>query len=349
MTTSTSVPSAIVLAGRRRFSGISSRAWEHPADRAALMALRAVPGFDLAIRWFFGMFTERAIRALVLGGAVQVGPNQFPRLNALWQECISVLDAPQEIELYVSQSPVLNAGATGWDKPFVVVNSAAVQILSDDQLRYVLAHELGHILSGHVLYKTMLHILMRVSLLAMGTPLTGVAMLAVLAALLEWDRKSELSADRAGLLVCQNPDDVRHGLLRMAGGLGEGANLDAFREQARRFEQSEGIIDQAVKIMAVLGQRHPFPVQRLLEVDRWVESGEYQAILDGRFPLKKDDPSESAFTAWKETAAHYSDAAKSTAEPVGKWIRETTSGASKRAKDWWAGKGKGKGEGEAGE
>lgn len=302
------------------------------------MALRSVPGFDIAIRWFFGMFTEKAIRALVLGGAVQVGREQYPRLDALWQECLTVLDAPADIELYVSQSPVLNAGATGWDKPFVVVNSAAVLTLSDDQLRYVLAHELGHILSGHVLYKTMLHILLRMSMLAMGTPLTGVAMLAMLAALLEWDRKSELSADRAGLLVCQQPDDVRHGLLRLAGGLGEGASLAAFRAQAMRFEASEGIVDQAVKLMAVLGQRHPFPVQRLLEVDRWVESGDYQAIVDGRYPLRTDDPKESAFTAWKETAAHYSDAAKSTAQPVARWFRETTNSASHRARDWWKGK-----------
>ena len=339
-------PDAIVLSGRRRFPGISSRAWEHPADRAALMALRSVPGFDAAIRWFFGMFTEKAIRALVLGGAVQVGPEQYPRVHGIWQECLAVFDASTEIELYVSQSPVLNAGATGWDKPFVVVNSATVLQLSDDQLRYVLAHELGHILSGHVLYKTMLHILLRISLLAMGTPLTGVAMLAVLAALLEWDRKSELSADRAGLLVCQRPDDVRHGLVRLAGGVGDGANLEAFRAQAKRFEASEGIVDQAVKLLAVLGQRHPFPVQRFLEVDRWIESGDYQTILDGRYPLRADDPKESSFAAWKETGEHYREAAKNTAEPVARWLRETTANASEKARGWWKGKGE-KGEGQA--
>jgi hypothetical protein len=184
----------------------------------------------------------------------------------------------------------------------------------------------------------MLHLLLRLSVVALGTPLTGVAMMAVLAALLEWDRKSELSADRAGLLVCQQPDDVRHGLLRLAGGLGEGANLEAFRAQAHRFEEPEGLLDQATRLLAVLGQRHPFPVQRLLEVDRWVESGEYRSILDGRYPLRTDDPKESAFTAWKESANHYGAAARATAEPVARWAREGGSAAAERARGWWKGR-----------
>jgi Zn-dependent protease with chaperone function len=327
-------PIVVVPSGRRSFPGISSRAWEHPADRAALIALRAVPGFDLVIRWLFGLFAERTLRALYQGGAVRVGPRQFPRVHALWEECCAVLDVQDPPELYVSQNPVLNAGAVGMDRPFVVLTSGTVNALDDHQLRVVLGHELGHILSGHVLYKTMLRLLLRVSILALGTPITGVAMLALLAALLEWDRKSELSSDRAALLVAQNPDHVRAVLMRLAGGVGEGADLEAFREQARSFEEGGGALDNVAKLLALLGQSHPFAVMRLAEVDRWVETGDYERAMSGDYPRRADDPKESAWEAFKQTAAHY----ESTAEPVTRWVREAASGTVERARSWWRSK-----------
>ncbi len=308
----------IVPSGRRCFPGISSRAWEHPADRAALSTLRAVPGFDIVTKWVFGLFSEKALRALYLGGAVEVGPQQFPRLHGIYAECLEVLDASEPYTLFVSQNPVLNAGAVGWEHPFVVVNSGTVHALDDDQLRYVLAHELGHIQSGHVLYKTMLALLLRAGPLALGTPITGLAMLAVLAALLEWDRKSELSADRAGLLACQDPEVVRLALLRLAGGVGEGASLEAFTEQARRYEEEGNVFDTLARTLAVLGRRHPFPVQRLREVDAWIDSGAYAKVLGGDYPLRQDDPADSPWRAWQEAASHYAERAKAAGRRVGK-------------------------------
>ena len=60
------------MANRVQLVQISSRAWEHPADRAALNTLRAIPGFDEVVRKVAGFFGERGIRQLFLGDAVQV-------------------------------------------------------------------------------------------------------------------------------------------------------------------------------------------------------------------------------------------------------------------------------------
>src|SRR3982751_3386814 len=65
---------------------IDSRTWEHPADRAALNTLRAIPGFDEVVRKVAGFFGERGIRQLFLGDAVKVTAGQRPNMNVMWTE-----------------------------------------------------------------------------------------------------------------------------------------------------------------------------------------------------------------------------------------------------------------------
>lgn len=291
---------------------ISSLAWEHPSDAAALQTLRQVPGFDLALQKIFGLIAERTLRLMSLGSSVEVSTEQYPRINEIYEEVLHTLDAPTRYPLYLTQSPVVNAGAVGMKDPFIVLNSGIVQLMSDDQLRYVLGHELGHILSEHVLYKTMLKLMVSISRLAFTNVFTGLAYYAITAALMEWDRKSELSSDRAGLLAVQDPDAVRSALLRSAGGVGDGASIEAFQEQARRYEEEGDSLDSIAKAMALMNRSHPFPVQRLKEIDRWVESGEYDRILSGEYLTRAEEPprKQRPWDIWRESASSYADTLK---------------------------------------
>ena len=139
---------------------ISSRAWEHPADRAALNTLRAIPGFDEVVRKVAGFFGERGIRQLFLANAVRVGPRQRPRLNQIYTEVLETLDWPARPQLYITQTPFVNAGAVGFDDPFIIMNSGTIDTLTEEEQRFILAHELGHIMSGHVTYVTIAIILL---------------------------------------------------------------------------------------------------------------------------------------------------------------------------------------------
>ena len=178
---------------------IAAVAWEHPADRAALQALRAVPGVDEVIRKILGMLGgERGIRLLFQGNAVRVGPTQFPLLWALHVENCQTFGWETIPELYVTQTPIFNAGAYGIDNPFIVIHSSALELLDTDEQRVLLAHELGHVISGHSLYRTIAAIMVMVSLGALPM-LASIILLPVKFAFLEWSRKSELSADRASL------------------------------------------------------------------------------------------------------------------------------------------------------
>jgi Zn-dependent protease with chaperone function len=293
---------------RRILTEIAPRAWEHPADKAALQALRKLPVFDEVLRKLFGFFGEKPIRLAFQANAVRVSPNQFGRVHALYQEVARTLDAPADYDVFVSQTPIVNAGAYGMDRPFIILNSGTVRLLDDEELSFVLGHELGHIMSDHVLYRTMTILL--VNLASMGFPIVGIAARAVLVALLEWYRKSELSSDRAGLLAVQEPELAMRTMLKMAGGgSGDEIDLPEFIRQAEEYREGGDVADQVFKILNLMGATHPFFVLRVSELRTWIESGDYDRIVRGDYP-RRGEPNRSYEEDLREAASAYAEGAK---------------------------------------
>ncbi len=316
---------------RQTFPGISGVSWEHPADRAALQALRAIPGVDEVIRKTLAMLGgERGVRLLFQGNAIRVGPAQFPTLWHLHNEVTTTFDWPAVPEVYVSQTPFFNAGAYGIDQPFIVLHSAAIELLDDAELRVLLSHELGHVMSGHALYRTIAAILALISLGALPT-LASLAVLPVRLAFLEWSRKSELSADRAGLLGAQDVVAAQRLDMKMAGG-GRGPgfagqlNVDAFMQQAHEYAGSSEGLDVVYKLLSTLALTHPMHTVRAAELQKWVASGEYDRILRGEYtrrgpetagrPFQDDMNAAASYYAGeaRELATQVADAAKRAAE-----------------------------------
>ncbi|HEY7637469.1 MAG TPA: M48 family metallopeptidase [Gemmatimonadales bacterium] len=316
---------------RQTFPQIAAVSWEHPADRAALQALRAVPGVDEVIRKVLALLGgERGIRLLFQGNAIRVGSNQFPKLWHMHTEVCTTFDWAVVPELYVTHTPFFNAGAYGIDKPFIVIHSAAVELLDDDELRVLLSHELGHVISGHALYRTIAAILALISLGALPM-LAELALLPVRLAFLEWSRKSELSADRAGLIGGQDIVAAQRVDMKMAGGgRGEGfggqLNIEAFMQQAHEYASTSEGLDVVYKILSTLALTHPMHTVRAAELQRWVATGEYDRILRGEYVRRgtetKDRPLSEDFAAAgsyyaneaRELATHVADAAKRAAE-----------------------------------
>lgn len=314
-------------ATRITFPDISSRSWEHPADRVALTALRRLKGFDQVLKVLSAMLRERQHRLLYLASAAQVGPRQFADLDALMDECVSVLDAPHKPEMFVQQSPVANAYCIGMDTPFIVITSGMYELMSHDEMRFVIGHELGHALSGHAVYRTMLMHLMRLADSLGFIPLGGWAVRAIVAALYEWQRKSELSGDRAGLLCGQDFDAAVRVELKLAGG----AHLDkldsqAFLAQAREYERTGDMRDGVLKLLNLELQSHPFSVLRAAALTQWVDSGGYGAILAGEYPRRADER-DAAFTDDAGAAAkHYKDGFDQSDDPLIRGIRDGVGG-----------------------
>jgi len=199
---------------------------------------------------------------------------------------LTTLDWSERPELFVSQTPFVNAGAFGMDKPFIVINSGALHLLDDDEMRSLLAHELGHVMSGHALYRTILILILNVSFASLPF-LAGIALLPIRIGLLEWYRKSELSSDRAGLLGSQDATASLRMFLKMAGG-GNMAEMDlnAFLVQAKEYEEAGGALDRIFQILNTLDRTHPFNTLRAAELQRWIEAGHYDRILRGEYPKR---------------------------------------------------------------
>src|SRR5690242_1967296 len=113
---------------RKILTQIAPVTWEHAADRAALQTLRSVPGFDEVVKKIYGFLGERGIRLIFQADAVRVGPTQFPKLNALYTDVLTSLDWPERPELFVSQTPFVNAGAYGIDRKSTRLNSSHMSI-----------------------------------------------------------------------------------------------------------------------------------------------------------------------------------------------------------------------------
>jgi Zn-dependent protease with chaperone function len=311
------------MATRITLTDIAPASWEHPADRAALNALRAIPGFDHVVRKIAAFFGERGLRQLFLANAVRVGPRQRPELDALLTEILETMDWAERPQLYVTQAPMVNAAALGFDKPFIVINSGTLEHLDRDEQKVLIAHEVGHIMSGHVLYRTVATILMTFGIGALPF-LAAAVIFPFQMAFLEWYRKSELSSDRASLLAVQDRRAVMMTFLKVAGGpaFGHTIDLDAFMEQAAEYETQGDAWDKVLQVLNTVFREHPFNTVRAGELQRYIDAGRYDKVLAGEYERRSDarPSAEEVGRDFSDAGAYYGEQAKQAAAKAGEML-----------------------------
>jgi Zn-dependent protease with chaperone function len=329
--------------GRIRFPDLSSRAYEHPADRGALVALRAIPGFDQVLRAISGAVGDRSIRLFYLASSVRVSPRQYPRIHQLVAECATTLDVQPVPELYVTRDPVPNAMAVGLDKPVIVVSTGMLDLVDEDGLRFVIGHEVGHVLSGHAIYQTMLLQLINIATSIQWLPIGAWGLRAIIMGLNEWHRKAELTGDRAGLLCGQDP----HAALRVHASLAgaqtpDEMDVSGFLDQAKEYESSGDVRDSLIKLLQISAQSHPLAALRATELQKWAGSATYRAILGGDYARRSADKDAPMSEDVKAAANAYKEAFTTSADPLFKVIGKVGSVAgglgglaAGRVRDWW--------------
>jgi Zn-dependent protease with chaperone function len=275
---------------RRRFPRLSSSAFEHPADRAALEAVKKIPVLDKVFRKFLELGAERIMRIQLMGSAVHVTPKQCGRIYKLFKEAADILDM-HEPDLFLASNPTVNAFTFGVERPFIVLQSGLVDLLDEEELMAVMAHELGHVKAGHVLYRSMAYFLAQIASKVLG--LGGIGSMGLAVALYDWSRKAELTADRAELLVVQDVEISLRLHMKLAAGsrtVYSQINHEEFLKQGDIYEDLDySTLNKVYKMMQELFLTHPIPVFRAKEVKAWSESKQFKEIMAGRYPTQDAD------------------------------------------------------------
>jgi Zn-dependent protease with chaperone function len=241
-------------------------AYAYVSDRTTRMAFTRMRPVELAVTAAVRLFKAVGKNQL-LGNAVRVGPNQFPRVHKLVTQCADTLGIATPT-LYITNSPVMNAMTYGTnDDSFIIVHSALVDHFTDEELLSVIGHEAGHIHNNHVPYLTALHYLRHMASIFLKWLVVPAEL-----ALSGWMRRAEITCDRAGLLCCKDVEVSRRALAQLALGskkLRDELNIDAFADQ---YEEGKAGVGRYAEMTA----SHPWISKRLKALQHFSESELYR-------------------------------------------------------------------------
>ena len=267
---------------KKTLINLDSVQYEHPFDQAALEELRALSGFDKVVNFILNWTSIKWHIVQLCGSNFRVTKESCPELYGLVQHLAEVLDVDRLPDIYTQWMYGINAYTTGYkNDTILVLHSGSVDLMSDSELSFVIGHELGHIKSGHVLYHVMVKFFADI---IAHSVLAGKLIVPIQMALLYWNRMSEFTADRAGLLACQDLNAALSAIMKMSGIPKRYFNTTdphSFAKQAKEFMGKYGdTVNTIIKTISILDDSHPWTVMRAYELVKWVEDGEYDRLLN---------------------------------------------------------------------
>lgn len=282
----------------REFPELSHRAFQHPLDVQARAALEKIPLLPQISKKLSEAYMEKIIRIQEISSSLRVSARQYPSLYRQYLRIARILDIRKLPELYIETSPVINAHAMGQENYFIVITTGLIDHMTEDEMLGVIAHELGHVKCEHLLYSNVANILQifGANLIEQLIPgFGGLASLGAQLALMEWYRKAEFSCDRAALLAVQEVEVVNNMLAKLGGYskhiLNDSFDMEEVKHQAEEYEEigTGSMWEKTIKLYALLGQTHPYPVVRVAEISRWHDGPEYQKIMRGDYMRAGDE------------------------------------------------------------
>ena len=251
----------------------------HPHDAAALRQLENIPGFPTLVKKILQLGFEQMRYGINMASNIRLSPTQLPKLYNHLPPICEKLGIP-EPEFYLEMNPMPNAYTYGDTRTFITITSGLVELLDDEELDAVIAHECGHILCRHVLYHCVaIEILKGADRLG----ILGDLSMPIQLAILHWYRMSELSCDRCSSLIT-SPEVVTRVMARLAGGskiLTSDINKEEWIKQANEYEKikNDGLWNKTLQLLVTLELDHPFNAVRVKEIMDWGNSSQYQNLM----------------------------------------------------------------------
>lgn len=255
----------------------------HDSDKAAMAALKAIPGFSQVMKAFMKIWSEQQFRLINMSTNLHLNNNQMAKYYNMLPPICEKLGIDVH-ELFVELDVNPNAYTYGDTKPFIVITSGLFETLPDELIPTVLAHECGHIACHHTLYTTMGRaILNGTSSFVSG--LGNIAMYPIQLAFAYWMRCSEFSADRAAIICDGTAEKNTEVMMRFAGydkDIMAEANVETFMEQALEYKSlvNNNAWNKTLEFILFQNYDHPLNAVRAYEGKEWEQSERYQNILE---------------------------------------------------------------------
>lgn len=256
--------------------GITLADYQHDDDRGAFLSLKKIKAFDKAVDWVIENTVEKVTDVQQIGSSISMNEEAAPKLYDLVHDIANTLDVDIIPQTYTRWGYDIYITTDGDKHPKMIINTGTIDLLTPDEQRFMIGHEFGHIKSNHLKYLLLCRYWSMYESYIPGSTLLQIP-------LFYWSRMTDLTADRVGLLACQDINVALKTMIKMAGApkaLYDNLNVDAFIEQAESFKLSKmGIMNKIVEKISIMDNAAPWMVRRASELLKWHKSGEYDAII----------------------------------------------------------------------
>lgn len=274
-----------MIRNKKILKGLNHSEYEHPFDQKALNALTHTPGLETLGNFITKNTIEKIYTVQYTGSNLKVTKENYPKIYEYLEYACQILDMETIPDLYIQWGYGINAFTVGSENPIIVLNSGLIDLCDDDEIMFIIGHECGHIKSNHMLYHMMAQV---INIVIDSIPGGNLIAAPLQYALYYWNRMSEFTADRAGLLCCQNKEAAVRSFMKMAGmpiKEFEYMNYDSFIKQASEFKLLDyDSLNKVIKFISIADASHPWTVMRAAELLNWINAGEYSKYVQGENP-----------------------------------------------------------------
>lgn len=270
------------MMGQKEKGRLCVEDYTYPGEENAFAVLKKIPVLDQVIAAYQKYVAHALVLPQIQGDYFRITEDTCPAIYAVYQKALERLDIEEEYPLFSKSCFEYNAYTLGGNAPCVVIHSSLLKNLAEDELLFVLGHELGHVKSGHLVYYEMAR---QLTVLAANIPAGGGVIFStgLHLALTEWRRMHEFTADRAGAVAAGNIDASIRALGKL---LGTSEKIpfvkfeteDLIRQNDSFEECNQDVVSRLFCIFQIMNSSHPWTISRIKELERWGESGEFEKV-----------------------------------------------------------------------
>jgi Zn-dependent protease with chaperone function len=277
-----------------KINGLNPKEYLHPFDAKALHALQNTKGLDTLVKKLYEWGLETWLKQQFLGSSLKLTQSNFPDVYDIFETACDLLDFKPRPQLYAMRELYFDCQSCGVENTIIVIGTDALEKFTEQELLFTFGREIGHIQCQHILYSELGQVMpvLMDALSSATLGFSGLLSAGLQLALVEWLQCAQYTADRAGILACQDVTVACTALIKSAGlpmKYDASLVLDDFKTQAIEFQ---GVTNKnfLLKFSKYMNQSKGWEIARANQFFQWTESGEYRNVVERKTAFAPPPP-----------------------------------------------------------